>query len=66
MDYQFEIFKDIDKQYRFRLRAPNGEIILISEAYTQKHNALNTINSIKKHASNAPIKGKFLAKKGEN
>jgi len=64
--YQFEIYKDRDSQYRFRLRAPNGEIILVSEAYTQKHNATKTIKSIQKNAADATVKGKFLAKKGEN
>lgn len=48
---KFQIFCDRDDQYRFRLRAENGEIILASEAYTAKHNAENGIRSVKENAS---------------
>ena len=33
---QFEITKDTAGEYRFRLRAPNGEIIAVSESYKSK------------------------------
>jgi len=52
---QFEIFKDAAGEYRFRLRAPNGEIIAVSEGYTQKNNCKNGIASVKKNAPNAII-----------
>jgi uncharacterized protein YegP (UPF0339 family) len=49
---KFEIFKDTSNEFRFRLKAPNGEIIAISEGYTTKASCLNGIKSVKK---NAPI-----------
>ena len=47
----FEIFKDKSKQYRFRLKAKNGEIILASEGYTTKASANKGIASVKANAS---------------
>ncbi|UCF58450.1 MAG: YegP family protein [Candidatus Bathyarchaeota archaeon] len=52
---QFEIFKDTAGEYRFRLRAPNGEIIAASEGYTQKSSCKNGIESVKENAPNAII-----------
>lgn len=48
---KFVIKKDSADQYRFNLKAANGEIILTSEAYTTKQNCQNGIQSVK---SNAP------------
>jgi uncharacterized protein YegP (UPF0339 family) len=48
---KFVIKKDASNQYRFNLKAANGEIILTSEAYTTKQNCHNGIQSVK---SNAP------------
>lgn len=42
----FEIFLDRKKQYRFRLRAANGEIVCQSEAYTTKAKAKKGITAI--------------------
>ena len=36
---KFELFKDTSGEYRFRLKAANGEIILASEGYSVKVNA---------------------------
>jgi len=55
MGAKFEIFKDTSGQYRFRLVAPNGEIIATSEAYTSKQACLDTIAAVKKYAPLAPI-----------
>lgn len=52
---QFEIFKDAAGEYRFRLRAPNGEIIAASEGYTQKSSCKNGIASVKENAPQAKI-----------
>lgn len=56
----FELFRnDAGGKFYFRLKSPNGEIILASEAYTQKASALNGIQSVKRHAgesSNYEIK----------
>ncbi len=36
---KFEIYQDIARQYRWRLKAGNGEIVAISEAYITKYGA---------------------------
>ena len=41
---KFQVFKGIDNQFYFRLKAQNGEIILASEAYTAKQSAFDTID----------------------
>jgi len=43
---------DAKGKYRFRLKAANGEIIAVSEAYASKDGCANGIESVKK---NAPI-----------
>ena len=46
----FEIYKDKAGEFRFRLRAKNGEPILASEGYSAKASAIGGIESIKKNA----------------
>lgn len=49
---KFEIYQSGKKnEYRFRLKADNGQIILSSEGYTTKASCLNGIESVKKNAS---------------
>jgi len=52
---KFELYKDRKGQFRFRLKASNGQIIASGEAYSTKRAALNGINSIKKNAADAPV-----------
>lgn len=47
---KFELYKDKAGEFRFRLKAGNGEIILASEGYKQKGSAENGIESVKKNA----------------
>ena len=51
---KFELYKDTAGAYRFRLKAGNGEVIAISEAYSSKASAQNAIESIKKNGPEAP------------
>lgn len=46
----FELYTDKAGEFRFRLKAGNGEIILVSEGYKAKASALNGIESVKKNA----------------
>lgn len=46
---KFEIFKDKAGEFRFRLKAGNGETILASEGYKDKSSAVNGIESVKKN-----------------
>ena len=55
MAAKFEIFKATNHQYYFRLKAPNGEIIAVSEGYTTKQNAINGAHAVKRHAPSAPV-----------
>jgi len=53
----FEIFKDNTAKFRFRLRAPNNEVIATaSQGYESKQSCLKGIESIKKNALEAEIK----------
>ncbi|MFY2825169.1 YegP family protein [Ruegeria sp. MALMAid1280] len=49
---KFEIYEDKAGEYRFRLKAGNGEIILSSEGYVQKAGAENGVSSVKTNAPN--------------
>lgn len=60
---KFQIFTDNSNQYRFRLRAKNGEPILASEGYTLKQGCHNGINSVKK---NAPYESRYERKIATN
>ncbi len=52
---KFEIYKDKAGEFRFRLKAANGEIIASSEGYSSKAACENGIESVKKNASDAEI-----------
>ncbi len=51
---KFEVYLDKGGEYRFRLKARNGEIIAVSESYKAKASCLNGIESVKKNAPDAP------------
>ncbi len=44
--FYLELFKDRRKQWRVRLKARNGNIIMSSEAYSCKSKCLQTAESI--------------------
>lgn len=48
---KFELYRDKGGDYRFRLKAGNGETILMSEGYRDKSGAKNGIESVRKNAS---------------
>ena len=48
---KFELYLDKAGEYRFRLKAGNGEIILASEGYKQKASALNGIESVRRNSA---------------
>lgn len=47
---KFELYKDKAGEFRFRLKAGNGEIILASEGYKRRASAENGIASVRKNA----------------
>ncbi len=52
---KFEMYLDKAGEYRFRLKAKNGEVIAASEGYKAKAGCLNGIESVRKNAVDAPI-----------
>lgn len=52
---KYEVYLDMAGEYRFRLKARNGEIIAVGESYKAKAGCLNGIESIKRNAPEAPI-----------
>ena len=52
---KFEMYQDKAGEFRFRLKARNGEIIGVSEGYTTKANCVNGVESVKKNAAEAEI-----------
>lgn len=49
---KFECYKDKAGEFRFRLKAGNGETILSSEGYSSKSSCTNGIESVRKNAPN--------------
>ena len=52
---KFEIYEDNAGEFRFRLKATNGEIIATSEGYKAKAGCKNGIESVIKNAADAEI-----------
>ena len=52
---KFEIYLDKAGQFRFRLKATNGENILASEGYVAKDSCKNGIESVRKNAPDAKV-----------
>ena len=52
---KFEIYTDKAGEFRFRLKATNGQIIAVSEGYKAKASCENGIASVRKNAEEAEI-----------
>ncbi len=52
---KFELYADKRGEYRFRLKARNGEIVAVGEGYKSKDGCLNGIASIGKNAPEAEV-----------
>ena len=48
---KFEVYTDNSGEFRFRLKAKNGQNICASEGYTALKSCLNGIESVRKNAS---------------
>jgi len=55
---KFEVYKDKAGEFRFRLKATNGQVIAVSEGYTSMAGCLNGIESVRKNAPEGEIKVK--------
>ena len=47
---KFEVYKDKKGEFRFRLKAKNGQIIATSEGYSKLDSCLKGVASVKKNA----------------
>ncbi len=52
---KFELYMDKANEFRFRLKARNGEIIASSEGYKSKASCQNGIESVKKNVVDAKV-----------
>lgn len=52
---KFEMYTDKAGEFRFRLKARNGEIIAVSEGYKAKASCLNGIDSVRRNAPDAAV-----------
>ena len=50
-----EVYTDKAGEFRFRLKATNGQVIAVSEGYTTHKNCMNGVESVKKNAEGAEI-----------
>ncbi len=62
MTAKFQLELRSNHQFMFNLKAPNGEIILTSESYTEKENALAGIESVRVNAANDACYERKIAK----
>ncbi len=52
---KFEVYQSRDGQYRWRLKAGNGEIVAVSEGYTTKYAAKQSALTVKSIAYQAIV-----------
>lgn len=52
---KFEIYTDKKGEFRFRLKARNGQVIAASEGYKKKESCKNGVESVRKNAPDAEI-----------
>lgn len=52
---KYEVYLSDNEKYRFRLKAPNGYVILDSQAFVSKKNCLRTIENVRKYCSSEEV-----------
>ena len=52
---KFEVYQDKAGEFRFRLKARNGQIVAVGEGYKQLTGCLNGVDSIKRNAPEAEV-----------
>ena len=52
---KFEVYADKRGEFRFRLKATNGQIIAVGEGYKAKASCLKGIDSIRRNAPDAAV-----------
>ncbi|HET8926209.1 MAG TPA: YegP family protein [Microbacterium sp.] len=52
---KFELWTDKGGDWRFNLKASNGQVIATSQGYSSKAGALNGIESVRTNAPESPV-----------
>lgn len=52
---KFEVYADKAGEFRFRLKATNGQVIAVSEGYKALNSCLNGVESVKKNAADSEV-----------
>jgi len=52
---KFEIYKDAKGEFRFRLKASNGEVVATGEGYTTKAGAIGGTEAVQRAADGATV-----------
>jgi uncharacterized protein YegP (UPF0339 family) len=52
---KFEVYQDKTGEFRFRLKASNGQVIATSQGYKSKESCLKGIESVRNNAPNADV-----------
>lgn len=55
MAAKFEIYEDAKGEFRFRLKAGNGEIVATGESYETKSGVINGVDAVKRAAAEGEI-----------
>jgi uncharacterized protein YegP (UPF0339 family) len=65
LKWRYQAYADVGGKYRFRLRASNNKILVVSEAYETKSGCINGVESVQKncqsHIEDKTIKGEKLS-----
>ena len=59
MNAKYQVYKDVNGKFRFRLRALNNKIVVVSEAYEAKAGCVNGVKAVQKNCQ-APINDKTI------
>ena len=62
---KFEIYTDKAGEFRFRLKASNGQAILSSQGYKAKASCKNGIESVRKNSQNDDLFERMESKSGK-
>lgn len=65
MPGKFEVYKDKAGEFRFRLKAENGQNILGSEGYSAKASCMNGIKSVQKNSQDTARFDQKMGKSGK-
>lgn len=52
---KFELYQDKGGDWRFRLKAGNGEVVATGQGYASKAGAMNGIDSVRRNAADADV-----------